>query len=333
MKKVQVTLLVLLALATAATIGCSGASSAKKPTLPTYTQLPFISNRTVSPATDLFLMNLDGSNVTPIPFSTTDVYYPSASADLSAIVFTSDDNIWVSNASGSTQTQLSNDNETWDTRVSPDGTKIFYSHENSSTDLEDVFVANIDGSSPVNLSSTLTSSSVYCYSGSFSADSSQVVFICWDENADFANIYTVNTDGTGLTPVLTQSSYCNDWCDTPAFSQDGTKIVFISYSVPESGTRPRQPAVSRPTPHGMRKRPSPKTPSTTYGIASMNVDGTGLTTFTPGAYELEVLNSQLYYTFYDSNSGTYQIYSANIDGSNAVALTDGTNEDYLGLEY
>jgi WD40-like Beta Propeller Repeat len=337
MKKVTLALLIVLAVATAVTVGCSGASKGSQASLPTYTELPFLSNRTTPQATP-FLMNLDGTNVTAIALTPSDSgYWFSSSADLSVVAFEDDGNIWVSNASGSTQTQLTTDGDYAEPRVSPDAKKLFYAHDNESTGVQDAFVANVDGSSPINLSSTITSSSVYCFNGSFSADSSQVVFVCWDDNAGFGNLYTANADGTGLAAVLSQSSFCNDWCDTPAFSQDGTKIVFASWSVPTAGTQPHRfvgPHVPNMAKFKGKRRPTPKgtTPETTYGIASMNVDGTGLTTFTPGAYELEVLNGKIYYTFYNNDNDTYQIFSSNIDGSSAVALTDGTTEDYLGLE-
>jgi hypothetical protein len=87
MKKTRLTLLTLLtAAAIAGTVGCA---SDKTSSLSTYTKLACHSNRTVSPATDLFLMNLDGSGVTPVPFSNSSLYSPSSIADLTTIVFES----------------------------------------------------------------------------------------------------------------------------------------------------------------------------------------------------------------------------------------------------
>jgi hypothetical protein len=334
MKKAQITLLAVLALATAATIGCNGASSAKN-TVPTFTQLAFESNQTVSPATDLFLMNLDGTSVAPIPFSTTDVNSPSVSATSGTIAFDSDENVWVSNASGSTQTQLtttSGSTYVYSVRISPDGTKIVYGQGDESTETGDIWLVNADGSSPVNLSSSATD--VYCYSGNFSADGTQVVFMCVNEDTNVISLNTVNVDGTGLTTVFSSNAtYCADWCDTPAFSADGTEILFVSDDVPQSAAKPRQPKASRSILHGKRQRPSPKGPTTGYGIVSVALDGSNPTVInSTGAYELIVLNSTLFYTQYDATSEEDQIFSANLDGSSPVMLTDSSSySSYLGV--
>ena len=93
----------------------------------------------------------------------------------------------------------------------------------------------------------------------------------------------------------------------------------------ESGARPHQPAVSHPTIHGLRKRPTPKDPSTGPGIVSVALDSSNATVINSGAYELEVLNSTLYYTAYDSDSEQDQIFSANVDGSSPVQLTTSSS--------
>jgi Tol biopolymer transport system component len=337
MKKAQITLLAVLALATAATIGCSGASSAKN-TVPTFTQLAFESNQTVSPATDLFLMNLDGTNVTPIATPTDGGYEPSVSANVNTVVYLNDGNIWTSNASGSTQTQVTDvDTSTtyiYSARLSPDGTKIVYGEAVESADSGDLWVMNVDGTNPVNLTSTITGSEIACYSGSFSADSTQIVFLCQNENNGTYSLNTVNADGTSLTSVFSSNAtYCADWCDTPAFSADGTEILFVSDDVPQSAAKPRQPKASRSILHGKRQRPSPKGPTTGYGIVSVALDGSNPTVVnSTGAYELIVLNSTLFYTQYDATSEEDQIFSANLDGSSPVMLTDSSSySSYLGV--
>jgi hypothetical protein len=333
MKKAQITLLAVLTLAIAATVACSGASSAKS-TVPTYTQLAYVSDQTVSPATSLFLMNLDGTNVAPVPFGT-DVNSPSASANLNTIAFDSDENVWVSNVSGSTQTQLTNTTGStyvYSVRVSPDGTKLVYGQGDESTETGDIWLVNADGSNPVNLSSSATD--VYCYSGNFSADGTQVVFMCVNDNTNAISLNTVNVDGTGLTTVFSSNAtYCTDWCDTPAFSADGTQILFTSADVPQSAARPHQPmALSRPAIHGLRKRPGHKDPSTGWGIVSIAVSGGNTTVInSTGAYELTVLNSTLFYTQYDSTTDEDQIFSSNLDGSSPVQITTGDYYSALGL--
>ena len=58
----------------------------------------------------------------------------------------------------------------------------------------------------------------------------------------------------------------------------------------------------------------------------MGADGSNPTVINASdAWELEVLNSTLYYTQYDSTSGQDQIFSANLDGTNPVMLTTSTS--------
>jgi Tol biopolymer transport system component len=297
MKKMRLTLLTLLtAAAIAASVGC--ASDKTTPSNPAYTKLAFHSDRTVSPATNLFLMNLDGTGVTPVPFSNTSVYSPSNSADLTTIGFESMGNYWVSNASGSTQTQLVNAGAGFAIRVAPNGKKLLLNTVNSVTMEYNLWIMNVDGTGGLDLTPTVPAGMSNCYIGSFSPDSTKIVMNC--SGSSLSGIYTINPDGTGLATVITQSGFV----DTPAFTPDGSKILFISYIL---------------------------TGASSYGIVSVNPDGSNLAVLANGPYELEILNSSLFYTLYDSVSGNYSIYKANLDGTGAVALTDGTTSDYLGI--
>jgi len=294
--KLRLTLqLVLTSVAIACTMGCGGST---KSSLPVFTQLPFISNRTVSPATELFLMTLNGSTVTPVPFTTTEVYSPTVSADLKSYAFDADGNIWVGTAAGSTQTQVTTGGNSYEVRVSPNGKQLVFNQSNPETENYNLWIMNVDGSGSLNLNATLPSGMTACYGGSFSADGTQIVMNC--EGATTSGIFTIKTDGTGLATVSTQASFI----DTPAFTPDGKQIIFVLYGQegPEGTT-----------------------------IFSINLDGSNQTSLVVGAYEAVVLNSTLFYTLYDSTLENDRIYSSNLDGTNAVALTDGTTEDYLGV--
>lgn len=295
MKKVSLTLLIALTLAAiAGTVACGSSSS---PNAPTFTQLAFISNRTVSPATQLFLMALNGSGVTPVAFSGEGVYSPSVSADLKTYAFEADGNIWVSNANGSTQTQLTTGGISYSAKVSPDGKKLVFNQQNPDIEGYNLWIMNVDGTGRLNLTSTMPAGMTACYGGSFSADSTQIAMNCEGEGSP--GVFTIKADGTGLTTITTQSEYI----DTPVFTPDGKKIIFVLYG---------------------QVGPSQTT------IFSINLDGSGQTTVAVGGYEAEVLNSALFYTVYDSTLGNSRIYASNLDGSNAVALTDGTTYDALG---
>jgi len=313
MKKVQIALFSLLALA-AFTVGCGDSK------LPVFKQMAFLSNRTSTPQTPVFLMNVDGSNVTPVPVTGEDVYSPSVSADLKTLAFTSDGNVWVSDAAGSTQTQLTTTGENYEAKLSPDGTSIVMDQWDSTPSNYDIWVMKNDGTGALNLTTSLTNSTTGCYSGSFSADSKKIVFSCYTEAS--TSIYTINPDGTGLATIYTQ----NDYCDTPVFSPDGKQIFFVSFGVPApNGHKRALPAIRRFRGAGIKANDA-----TTYGVVSINSDGSNLSTLVVGAYETEILNNSLYYTLYNTDLETSQIFMSNLDGSNAVALTDGTSYSYLG---
>jgi hypothetical protein len=175
LKKHQATLLVLLAIAIAVTVGCGNSS-------PTYSNVPFMSNRTVDPATPLFTMKLDGSNVTPIPVGDVDLWFPSASANQQTLAFNLDDEVWAS-AGGATPVQITHVTDTADAsvaavRVSPNGKKILYAVSTGSSQANfSLWIMNADGSNNVNVTPPAGMDS--CHTGSFSSDSSKIVFACF----------------------------------------------------------------------------------------------------------------------------------------------------------
>src|SRR5450631_3992695 len=269
MKKVQIALSILLTLAAAITVGCGDSG------VPVFNNMAFISSRSVTPATSLFVMTTTGANVSPVPFSTTNVYSPSVSFDLKTIAFESNGDVWASNADGSTQTQLTTDGNHYQIKISPGGTKILYSAWDETASGYEQWVMNADGTGAINLTSGLTNSSTSCYSGSFSADSKTIVFSCYNSSA--TSIYTVKTDGTGQKTIYTQDQYC----DTPAFSPDGKKILFISWGL--SGPKGQHRAI--PSSHfGAHRFVQSSTSSFDYGVVSIDRDGSNLTVLTPGAY-------------------------------------------------
>jgi len=313
LKKQYLTLLALLVVATAITVGCGSSNS-----VPTFKQMAFYSTRTVTPATSLFYMNLDGSNITPVPFASS-LWTPSNSADLKTIAFTSSGNVWVSNASGSVQTQLTTAGNSYFAKISPDGTKIVYSVWTGS--FYQLWVMNVDGTGSLDLTSTMPTNMTSCFSGGFSADSKQIAFACW--GSSIYGLYLVKADGTGTTIVLTQSSYL----DAPSFTPDGKQILFVTYGA--VGAK-NQTTYNRPH-FGSHGSPVAPNVASNQGIATVNLDGTNGSILIPNSYDVTVLNSNLYYTYWDSNLSLYQIYKANLDGTNPVSISDGTANDWVGI--
>lgn len=326
MKKFQIALLVLLALAAAITVGC-GTSSSKTTTLPTFTKLPFLSNRTVDPATPMFIANLDGSTITGIPTNGGSwTYSPSISADLKVVAFASDSEIWVTNSTGMTPVQVTNNitNSLYSffVKVSPDGTKLLYSvYDGTSYHLK---IMNPDGTGSLDLTPTPPTGMTDCYSGSFSADGSKIVFTCTGNSNGGA--YIINPDGTGFTTVFTQSAA---FLDTALLTPDGSKVLFVLYNNGPGAAAARRSL--KTFPHLAFRPQTTPTSVPANGLVSVNLDGTGLTSVAAGAYDGVILNSTLYYTLYDTNLSLDQIYKANLDGSGAVSISDGTASDYLGV--
>jgi Tol biopolymer transport system component len=283
-------LLTPLSLVAALMTGCGGLNS---PSAPQFTKMVFLSNRTVSPATNLFIQTLAGTTVTPVPTIASDAYYSSVSADATKVAFYQGGDAWVENADGSSALQLTTTGRIDFVRISPNGKKVAFNDET----LGHLSIINIDGTDPLDLTPTLPTNMTSCYSAGFSADSTQIAFVC-EGDTDYG-IYTVKADGTGMTTVTATRTA---WTDLPSFSPDNTKIFFIGQGSGE-----------------------------TYDVESISLTGTGDVVVVTNTYEAEIINSNIYYTFTPTGLEVTQVYKAALDGSNPVSLSDGLHNDYLGL--
>lgn len=284
--KRQAILLSILALAIAVTVGCGTT------TTPTFTKFAFLSNRAITPATSLFMANLDGTSVAPIPFTTTNARSLSISADAKTAAFVAYNNgyqLWVSNADGTGQKQVTTPAAPYWARISPSGKKIVYYDST-----QHVSVINTDGTGNLDLTPTFPTGMTQCYEPSFSADSSQVAFTCYGNPAGYG-IYTEKVDGTGLKTVETRAT--NLWVDYPWLTPDGKKIVFVGNFTGGQG------------------------------LGSVNIDGTGEALLVHNVYEIVLLNSSLLYE--NPCSSPLQIFKANLDGTNPVQVSDSTNTSDL----
>lgn len=325
MKKYQITLSVLLALATVFSVACGDSKTAT--TIPTFTKLSFLSDRTVDPTTPLFLANLDGTSPAGILTNNGDwTYSPSTSADLTVLAYTSDAEIFVTNTAGSTTPTQITDNTasgfyTEFVRVSPDGTLLLSSIYNGTN--YHMFIMKPDGTASIDLTPTPPTGMTDCYSGSFSADGTKIVFACYDGVSN-AGLYSMNADGTGTTTIYTAVAFFDD----AMFTADATKVLFVDYTGESAAAHRRSLKIA---PHTAVRSHVAHGTTQTYGIDSVNLDGSSLTVLVPNAYEGAILNSTLYYTIYDTDLDLDQIYKANVDGTGAVSISDGTSDDYLGL--
>jgi len=145
---------------------------------------------------DVYVMNADGTGLVEVSNASGNDLYPAWSPDGSKIVFESDRNglrqVWVMNADGSGQTQLTFDATRKDQTPewSPDGTRIAYTVDVSTTVAGgDIWVMNADGSDQ----HPITSGPEREYGPVWSPDGTQIAFL------DFASrtVYVMNADGSG----------------------------------------------------------------------------------------------------------------------------------------
>ncbi|MBI3478300.1 MAG: hypothetical protein HY010_21425 [Acidobacteria bacterium] len=278
----------LLVLAIAASVGCGNSTTS------TFTKIALLSTQPVDPPTSLFTANLDGTNVTPIPSSLTDVWSLSTSADGKTVAFIARNagafQLWVSKSDGSGQQQVPGpDNARW-ARISPSGKEIVF----FDFTVFHVVLIHPDGTGVLDLTPTLPEGVTECYDASFSADSSQVVFACYGSSVGYG-VYTIKTDGTGI--KLIETRLAKSGLSLPQLAPDGKKVFFLGYV------------------------------EGTWGVVSVNIDGTGETMVVPDVDEFVVLNSNIYYMNDCSNPAP--LFKSNLDGTSPVQVNDGTKAVYL----
>ena len=171
---------------------------------------------------EIYVMNADGSSVVRVTDNNAVVdSQPAWSPDGTKIAFTTqrdgNDEVYVMNADGSGQTNLSN-NAADDSEAawSPDGQKIAFRSGRDGN--AEVYVMNADGSGQTNLTNNPAPDS----QPNWSPDSGKLAFTTSrDGNLE---IYAMNANGTGPTRLTNDAA--SDF--EPAWSPDGAKIAFSS---------------------------------------------------------------------------------------------------------
>lgn len=247
-------------------------------------------------ASDLYLMNADGSNQTRLSTNTQRGYIdPAISPDGRRIVYRSDSvdgvsDLFVMDADGrGTPTQLTHDLGWQRTpSYSPDGKQIaFIASGKGITDRSNVYVMNSDGS---NLTPLTNFANAYQYGISWSPDGKLIAY-SGNQSGNWS-IYTMNADGTNNTRLINASG--DYWA--PSWSPDG-KLIALTGSPDDTGylftIKPDGSSLTR-----LGDKPS--------SLPHWSPDGKRL-------------------NYIATDNGTDQVFVMNADGSGATNLTRNPN--------
>lgn len=176
-----------------------------------------------NPATgfDVVRVDEDGSNPKVLLATSANEQFNDVSPDGRTILFQSDVTgqlqVYAMNWDGSNVRQLTSVGVNQWARFSPDGTRIVYMN-NQIGQPEDLFVANADGSNPINITNTpsLTEAQV-----DWNHRTNRLVF-SRGVPGGFIDLYTMNPDGTGLFQVT--YDFWDEWFS--AWSADGAWIAY-----------------------------------------------------------------------------------------------------------
>ena len=204
---------------------------------PDGSKIVFSSNRDGG-ATEVYLMNADGSSPKRLTNNSAPDLQPTLSPDGNQIAFASTrgerTNIYLMSADGTEERQVTAGINAYRPEWSPDGTRIlFATSEEKTNKVED----NIDLGKEFSLCIVNPDGSrLHCLppgafdsAGSWSPDGTQIVFSskrdATAETYENSEIYLMKSDGTGVTRL---TNLPGSFDTNPRFSPEGTHIVFTS---------------------------------------------------------------------------------------------------------
>ncbi|MEZ5081270.1 MAG: hypothetical protein R2878_11570 [Thermoleophilia bacterium] len=244
---------------------------------------------------DVFTINPDGTGLTNVTNTSAEAErFPDWSPDGTRIAFfrgvgAGNEGLWVMNADGSAQTQLSAELIQGGLTWSPDGSKIAYFVPVPSSPQFAMRVVNSDGSgTPTDtpLPSDLRSP-VF---PEWSPDGTRLAFSATVASTSATEALTINLDGTGLVNVSNSASVSN----APDWSPDSTRLIWN-----ESGV----------------------------GLVTAPADGTGTPLGVPGAVQsgqgvFSPDGGEIAFVQFDATFGGLRLKVANQDGSSPSFIHD-----------
>jgi Tol biopolymer transport system component len=184
---------------------------------------------------DIFTMNPEGSDRVPLTSDPGNDLLPSYSADGERIVWVhrpqgaSNRQIWVMNADGSGQTQLTSGVGASDNHpaFSPDGQQIVFDRGPTPGGDAQIWAMNADGSNPSQITFP-GPGNIGSEEPSFSPDGRSIVFYRQAGPTSGFDIWVMNADGSGQTRLTTGDSANQNL--GPDFSPDGMRIAYDHFT-------------------------------------------------------------------------------------------------------
>ena len=244
---------------------------------------------------DIFIMNIDGSDLTQLTDNPSNDMYPQVTPDGKKIIYTSDINgIWqimIMNADGSNKKQLTNARyRSGYPTMTFDGNYIFY--EAYIDNNWEIYRMNSDGTNPARLTFSPNTDDWHPF-----AHPLEFKIIYESGSIGSEDIFFMDYDGHNIKRVLDFSSRKR----VPCISKDGKFISFAGYE------------------------------QETASIYIVNSDGTNLKRLTnnPSLDTHPSISADNKYIAFDSNlSGNHEIYIMNFDGTNLRQLTNIPGDDW-----
>jgi len=180
----------------------------------------------------IFTITPDGKNKIQLTFGSSEFWMPVWSPDGKKIAYVSKNysginmNIYVMNADGSNQHQLTFDGVNMTPCWSPDGLKIAYAHQNNGGVGLNIWVMNADGTGQ---SALITSLNAHDNAPSWSPNGKKIAFTS-NQNGGHYQIWAINLSDTMLSQLTTAyyDTAHSYWIEqkVPAYSPDGKYIAY-----------------------------------------------------------------------------------------------------------